>query len=159
MISDKTLELNNDMTVRAFVYRPNLSGKNFKNTKYYHFSINKKNLALSRFSSPSLSHVPLLFILNIDVIVLTFYLIVTDREMVIFEKTGDSLWRVAETDSFVIIQQTVLEFYSTNPGNVTCILYILILLYGLRNLWADTGCKSSNWPTISPRLLPGILIQ
>lgn len=91
MISDKTLELNNDMTVRAFVYRPNMSGKNFKNTKYYHFSINKKNLALRRFSSPSLSHVPLLFILNIDVIVLTFYLIVTDREMVIFEKTGDSL--------------------------------------------------------------------
>lgn len=84
MISDKTLELNNDMTVRAFVYRPNLSGENFKNTKYYHFSINKKNLALRRFSSPSLSHVPLLFILNIDVIVLTFYLIVTDREMVIF---------------------------------------------------------------------------
>lgn len=53
MISDKTLELNNDMTVRAFVYRPNLSGKNFKNTKFYHFSINKENLALSRFSSPS----------------------------------------------------------------------------------------------------------
>lgn len=91
MISDKTLELNNDMTVRAIVYRPNLSGKNFKNTKYYHFSINKKNLVLSCFSSPSLSHVPLLFILNIDVIVLTFYLIFTDREMVIFEKTGDSL--------------------------------------------------------------------
>lgn len=91
MISDKTLELNNDMTVTAFVYRPNLSGKNFKNTKYYHFSINKENLALSRFSSQSLSHVPLLFIVNIDVIVLTFYLIFTDREMVIFEKTGDSL--------------------------------------------------------------------
>lgn len=107
MISDKTLELNNDMAVRAFVYRLNLSGKNFKNTKYNHFSINKKNLALSRFSSPSLSYVPLLFILNIDVIFLTFYLIFTDREMVIFEKTGDCLWRVAETDSFVIIQQTV----------------------------------------------------
>lgn len=61
MISDKTLELNNDMTVRAFVYRPNLSGKNFKNTKYYHFSINKKNLALSRFSSLCLMFLYCLF--------------------------------------------------------------------------------------------------
>lgn len=90
MISDKTLELNNDMIVRVFVYRSNLLGKNFKNIKYYYFLINKKNLVLSRFLLLFLFYVFLLFILNIDVIVLIFYFIFIDREMVIFEKIGDS---------------------------------------------------------------------